>query len=283
VLPLDELLRAAARREVPARAIAVTFDDGYADTYRFAYPVLRRYALPATVYLAAGFIDGARGMWNDRLGVAIRDTTLGELRGVRDCLPERQSAPLPEPLPLATPAAREQTLAQLLGTLKPVPPTERDGLVDDIIARLGISAPAAPTMLTWTQVREMHAKGVAFGAHTVNHPILTAVPLADARREIAESKRLIEDRLQSPIAHFAYPNGTVRDFDERTKALVAEAGFTSASTMIFGTNTPDTDRYALRRGGPSEADTAVFAAKLWWYRRRQAASPAVSRPPSVHA
>src|SRR5262249_48029078 len=151
---------------------------------------------------------------------------------------------------------------------KPRPPAERDVASDEIARALKVVLDGAPRMLRWAQVREMHGDGIEFGAHTVNHPILSSLRPEAAFNEIAHSKRVIEETLQAPVRHFAYPNGTAEDFDRGTEELVARAGFTSAVSTIFGVNTSTTNRYALRRGGPWEEDPAVFGVKLWWYRWR---------------
>jgi len=257
VLSLTELLAATDRGAVPPRAVAVTFDDGYADTHEFAAPILQRYRIPATVYLATGLLETDRPMWNDRVGVAIRDTTSARLDGVPEC----------GGLPLTTPEERRTALTRTLQALKPLPPAERDARADQLSQVLHVPLDRGPRMLCWRQVEEMRAGGVEFGAHTVHHPVLTAVSIEERRREIVDSKRVIEDRLQAPVRHFAYPFGRATDFDATTKRLVREAGFVSAVSMVFGTNTAATDRYALLRGGPWEETTALFAAKLWWYRR----------------
>jgi peptidoglycan/xylan/chitin deacetylase (PgdA/CDA1 family) len=258
VLSLTALLQAVERREVPARAVAVTFDDGYEDLYRYVFPIIREHGVPITVFLATGFIDSERPMWNDAVAAAVRDTRSPALGGLPDC----------RPMPLATPAQREEAVARGLSVLKYRPLRERDDLVAQILRSLKVPEYKGPRMLRWEQVKLMHAGGVEFGAHTVQHPILTRLAPTERWYEIFNSKRAIEERLQGPVTHFAYPNGTVRDFDDVTKALVQKAGFASAASMIFGTNTPETDRYALRRGGPSEDCLSVFATKLWWYRRQ---------------
>jgi len=209
------------------------------------------------VFLATGLMDEDRPMWNDRIGVAIRDSSCERLEGVPGCAA----------MPLGTPPERRQVLERTLRALKPLPPAGRDVLASQISQTLRVPLDRGPRMLRWRQVEEMRAHGIEFGAHTVHHPILTAVSAEEQRREIVDSKRAIEDRLQAPALHFAYPNGRAADFDETTKRLVREAGFVSAVSMIFGTNTAATDRYALHRGGPWEETTALFAAKLWWYRR----------------
>lgn len=256
ILSLTALVDASERREVPPRAIAITFDDGYEDVYLHALPVLERHGVPFTIFLTTDLIDRDLPMWNDCIGMAIRDTRRSALDGIPGC----------EPLPLGSPAERWQALERTLAIGKRLPARERDELTSNIVGQLGVSLAGGPHLLRWQQVEAMQQKGVDFGAHTVHHQVLTAVTTNTAWDEISESKRVIEDRLQVPVLHFAYPNGTVRDFDEETKALVKKAGFLSAVSMIFGINTGRSDRYELRRQWPWDEDTAVFATKFWWYR-----------------
>jgi peptidoglycan/xylan/chitin deacetylase (PgdA/CDA1 family) len=256
VLSLTDLIAAADAGRIPTRAVAITFDDGYEDTYLHAFPVLRRHGMPATVFLTTGLMDSDLTMWNDGVGTAIRDTACAALDGVPGC----------GPLPLTTTQQRLEALERTLKALKAHPPSERAELTRQIGRTLGVSPDRGPGMLRWKQVEEMHAHGIEFGAHTVNHPILTSIPEEAAAREISESKRCIEERLQVPVKHFAYPNGLASDFNETTKRLLKQAGFSTAVSMLFGTNSATTDRYELRRGGPWEEDASVFATKLWWYR-----------------
>jgi peptidoglycan/xylan/chitin deacetylase (PgdA/CDA1 family) len=268
ILSLTDLLAAAQRREVPPRAIAVTFDDGYEDTYRHVDPIVRHYEVPITVFLAAGLMDSDCPIWNDRVGTAIRDTSCTRMDGVPGC----------EPLPLTTTVEREHALDRILRTIKARRPAEREELTRQISRALRVPPDRGPRMLRWRQVKEMQAHGIEFGAHTVDHPILTAVPPAEQWQQIIGSKRVIEERLQVPVTHFAYPNGKAADFDETTKALVKKAGFSAAVSMIFGTNTPETDPYELRRGGAWEEAIALFAAKLWWHRRGRITARGTSNP-----
>jgi peptidoglycan/xylan/chitin deacetylase (PgdA/CDA1 family) len=257
ILPLTDLLRAVQERDVPARAIAVTFDDGYEDTYRYMFPIARRYEIPITVFLTTGLIDVDQPMWNDLVGAALRDTNRTELSGVCDG----------QCLHLTSPAARLEALLTTLRFLKKHSLCRREELVAQIVRTLGAPPYRGPKLLRWQQIEEMHAHGVEFGAHTVHHPILTRIPFDARWREIADSKRAIEERLQTPVRHFAYPNGMSSDFDDSTKAQVKEAGFASAGTMICGTNTLDTDPYELCRIEPWEEVLPVFATKLWFYRQ----------------
>jgi peptidoglycan/xylan/chitin deacetylase (PgdA/CDA1 family) len=269
-MSLSAVLAAAARREVPPRAVAVTFDDGYLDVHTHALPILRRYAIPATVYVATAFMEDGRPMWNDRIGAAFRSPQRAVFEGV-DGLPR---------FSLDTPADRERAARRVISALKRRAPLERDRLTAAVLHALAVPATTGPQMLRWEQVRALHAAGIDIGAHTVHHPILTTLSPDEAAAEILGSKRTIEDQLQTKAEHFAYPNGTPEDFDATTQAHVEQAGFTSAASTVFGLNTAATDRFALRRGGPWEEEAAVFTAKLWWYRwrDRDAAGPRDGRP-----
>jgi len=117
-----------------------------------------------------------------------------------------------------------------------------------------------PRPLDWAQVREMHAFGMEFGSHTLTHPMLSRVPLAEARREIAESRRLIEDKLGAPAPFFCYPRG---DFNEAVKRIVKEEGYLAACTTLPGANDGTTDPFALRRTYVGRRDTpSEFAKKV---------------------
>jgi peptidoglycan/xylan/chitin deacetylase (PgdA/CDA1 family) len=117
-----------------------------------------------------------------------------------------------------------------------------------------------PRPLDWGQVREMHAHGIEFGSHTLTHAMLTRVPVSDARREVAESRRLIEDRLGAPAPFFCYPRG---DFNPAVKRIVKEEGYRGACTTLPGVNHWRTDPFALRRTYISRRDTPdEFAKKV---------------------
>jgi peptidoglycan/xylan/chitin deacetylase (PgdA/CDA1 family) len=99
-------------------------------------------------------------------------------------------------------------------------------------------------MLGWNQIQEMAANGVQFGAHTVTHPRLPELDEASARREITDSKTMIEDRLGTAVQHFAYPYGL---FDDQARHLVEDAGFTLACSTRAGFNNRALDPLLLHR------------------------------------
>lgn len=123
----------------------------------------------------------------------------------------------------------------------------------------------AEPLLELGQIREMQEGGIEFGSHTMGHPHLTALATEEARREIAESRRRLEDSLCAPCRSFAYPYG---DWDARVRGLVAEAGYEVACTTRRAAARPTHDRLALPRINIRRYNVTVrFAYKLWRARR----------------
>jgi CelD/BcsL family acetyltransferase involved in cellulose biosynthesis/peptidoglycan/xylan/chitin deacetylase (PgdA/CDA1 family) len=256
VVSLTELLD-RLENGTPGTSVAITFDDGYRDNHDNALPVLRRYGLPATVFLTTGSIDGRQPMWFDQMAGALKATAL-EFLDLEIGLPQR--------FWLRTEAERLVSVNRLFGLLRSLPDEDRRGRVPVILRQLGGNDGIAESgMLTWDQVREMKAQGIDFGGHTVTHPFLSKLSIEQAGWEVSECKRRIEEELQVLVKHFAYPNGREEDIGEQSREVIRRAGYEAAVTTIWGVNYRSTDVMALKRGQPWEADPAVFACKLDWY------------------
>jgi len=257
VVGLAELLRRLA--DGPAEPVlAITFDDGYRDNYTYAFPILQRYGLPATIFLTTGSIDSGEPLWFERLALAVKNTARDSIDLDFHSLQQ---------LTLRTPSERLKANAQIFSALRPLPDPERRRLLAEILQKLALrdAGERAHKMLTWDDARLMSANRIAFGGHTVTHPFLSRLTAEEFRWEASECKRRIEDELQLPVEHFAYPNGREEDFGLANKALVRQAGYRAAVTTIWGVNHSSTDPFELRRGGPWEESPAVFAYKLDWY------------------
>jgi CelD/BcsL family acetyltransferase involved in cellulose biosynthesis/peptidoglycan/xylan/chitin deacetylase (PgdA/CDA1 family) len=241
--------------------VAVTFDDGYRDNFVTALPILKKFGVPATVFLATGSIDAGQLPWYDQVRLAFKLTTrkslsLEDLGG-----PEGSLQELP---------GRLRLLELTLGWLRRAPQPQRAAAISAVFERLGVpERPNLPNqMLRWDEIRQMSKSNIVFGAHTVNHPPLAQASEGELKSEIAGSKRAIENRLQVPVWHFAYPFGQPFDFSARAKQVVQEAGFKTAVTTVRGLNEPGDDLFELRRFTPWEKDPALFRMKLDWYRLR---------------
>ena len=241
ILPLRELAQhIREKRPLPKRTAIITFDDGYKDVYIYAYPILKKYNVPATIFLTTGHIGTGNLFWWDKIGYLLWNTKLKRIE-----LDDLGTIPLDQV------DDRLQSISKIREHLiKKVTEEKKNKLIEKLVKELGVDIPpdlGKEIILSWHEVKEMNDNGIDFGAHTVTHPILTGVSSKQARAEITQSKREIERRLDQPVTTFSYPNGSVGDFDGEITNLLKESGFTCAVTTVPRLNTPKTDLYELGR------------------------------------
>jgi peptidoglycan/xylan/chitin deacetylase (PgdA/CDA1 family) len=236
--------------------VALTFDDGYRDVYTLAWPLLKRYRLPATLFVAVGAI--ARGsLWPDVLRHTIQRTreTSVALETLGDSGPST--------FELASDSQRLRAVRHLDARLKPLRPDERERVLGELVGKLLRVASEGlmveRVMLSWEELAALTADGVEIGAHTVSHSILTRLSELEARDEILRSRQMLEERLRVPIRHFSYPNGQASDFSPSIERLIEAARFRSACTAIRGVNGPSENRFELKRIDGAQALVKALA------------------------
>jgi peptidoglycan/xylan/chitin deacetylase (PgdA/CDA1 family) len=258
-LPLSEAVSLLAQgRALPEHAAVVTFDDGYRNNLTEAGPVLKRHSIPGTIFLATGHIGrGVRMIWPERVAWSLLNARIDR---VEIDLSDRRWIG-------ALSGANERELASrdLLRRLKRLPPDQYEPIVaqlEELCAAACAPAPVRYAFLDWDEVRRMDEDGTfEFGSHTVNHVMLGPADQGRKRREVFESKAMLDAVLKRPCRLFAYPNGEAQDFDEEDQRNLAEAGYSCAATQIAGLNDHATPRFALRRLNVSRARSdAVFEA-----------------------
>lgn len=259
VLKLDEAVERMKKNDIPDNAVVVTFDDGYKDNFVNAFPILKKYSIPATTFLATGAIDSGKPLWHDLVFSVFRETTVSLLDGFGDC--NKQYS-------LSSREEQFEVLNMVLTFLRAQNDEDRQSWIEKLRDKLGVAKQAISEnlMLSWMEAKEMESGGVSFGSHTVTHPVLTRVRIGQVLSEIYESKKAIEEHLGIPVTSFAYPNGKKGDFNDDIKNVLRDAGFTCAVTTIFGTNRKSEDLFELRRGTPWEQDLPSFAVKFAWYK-----------------
>jgi peptidoglycan/xylan/chitin deacetylase (PgdA/CDA1 family) len=255
VLPLPEAAKRLKAGDLPARAMAITFDDGYADNRTHAAPILQKHGLSATFFVATGFLDGGR-MWNDTLIEAVRACKL-------PALPLSGLHPTLAALPLGHLQERRNAIALLIQHAKYLPVQDRQQFVNAVATRAEVSAPT-DLMMRSDQVRDLRIMGMQVGAHTVSHPILRTLTRTQARQEVETSKQVLQRLLGEPVDLFAYPNGKPgEDYSPESVEVVREAGFSTAVSTQWGVSSRSTDPLQLRRFTPWDASRFRFAMRLW--------------------
>jgi peptidoglycan/xylan/chitin deacetylase (PgdA/CDA1 family) len=252
VLPLQEAVAALAGGSLPERALAITFDDGYADNFTVALPILRDHGVPAAFFVAAGFLDGGR-MWNDTVIESIRRTSRPSLDLSVLNLGTH---------PLGSTTARRAAIDALIRTLKYVEPVGRQERVDAIASLADAQLPD-DLMMTSAQVRGLAAAGMEIGGHTLSHPILARIDVPAAHREIMEGREALESMTGRPVRFFAYPNGRpVQDYGAEHVTIVRNLGFTAAVSTAPGAARAGDSLFELPRFTPWDASAGRWGLRL---------------------
>jgi peptidoglycan/xylan/chitin deacetylase (PgdA/CDA1 family) len=252
VVPLGRGLAQLRDGSLPPRAVAITFDDGYADNYQVALPVLQQYQLPAAFFVATAYLDGGC-MFNDLVIEACRAVPVGTWSTGVDSLGQCQ---------VEEGAARVALANRLIGKLKYLPAEERRAAACQLLRSAGASPPEH-LMMTSDEVRGLHSAGMEIGGHTVSHPILARLEADEAAREIRAGKEALESLLRTPVSLFAYPNGKPgTDYLPRDVELTRLAGFDAALTTVWASTTRHTGTFEVPRIGSWDRSRQRFCARL---------------------
>jgi len=237
IVTLEEAVMRLEKGDLKAHCVALTFDDGWRDNYVHAFPILKKHAVPATIFVTSDAISSGRFTWHE-FDEAILRTSADTL--------DLDAFGLGR-LPLRNACARSAAVDRLHGMLKNVQHSRRQEIAESVIRRYGKPV-GSRIMLNWDELREMQTSGlVAVGGHTISHPILTRIPAAEALKEISGCKIVIEENLGQMIRFFAYPNGTPADINRQVEDMVREAGYAAAFGMTAGPNYSPAERFNLRR------------------------------------
>lgn len=227
---------------IPSNTVILTIDDGYEDFYLYAYPILKKYSLPATVYVTTDFTDEKVWLWPDFIEFVIHQSPLYDYTFQVDGKAIQYQ--------LKTDGMKAWSdVADYCLTLKT---DAKIQFLKQFAVDLKVAAPPIPEpeyrALSWEQIREMRGHGIEIGSHTCTHPRLAMTDDSDLIYEIEGSKKRIETMLGEAVESFCYPHGAKVDFDSRSKALVKGTGYRNAVAGYFDLNVTD-DLFELRRYG----------------------------------
>lgn len=233
------------RDRLPSNSVVLTVDDGYADFYNVAFPLLRRYQIPCTFFVTTHFIGGRKWLWPDKITWMLAE---------REQFPDLEVTNEVIPGGDRTDASRLWT--QILVRLQKIDSDQVDANLDDVARQLGLVIPDQPVAefapCSWDQLAEMEASGVVeIGGHTRNHPILSRLRPEKLPDEIDGCLEDINSNLGKRPRSFCYPNGKPADFNEVVRQAVVKSGFVSACTAFYDDHHMK-DRFTLRRFSASD-------------------------------
>lgn len=216
-----EVLERNDRRILPPRAVLVTFDDAYQDFEQHAWPVLKRYQIPVTLFVPTAFPDHPeRLFWWDRLFHALCSTVKSEIR-----------TPIGN-LAIGTDLERSQAILRLKKHIKSLPNDVAIAFVEDVEQQLDVS-PHANGVLGWEELRRLAHAGVTLAPHTQTHPIMNHIPPSAMQNEALDSLYDLQREIGETLPVFAYPSGF---HNAEVVSAVRDAGFKLAFTTERGIN-----------------------------------------------
>lgn len=252
VLGVDEALELWRSGRLPPRSLVITFDDGYADNFTVAYPILRKHGVQAVFFVASGYLDGGI-MFNDVVIEAVRRTPAEslDLNWLGAGVHELQSV-----------SQRRALIHELLGRVKYLSLNGRQEALERFLQEARVVRPT-DLMMTSNQLQAMFAGGMTIGGHTMNHPILAVLDDDAAWHEIASNRQHLTDLLGVCPRFFAYPNGKPgADYTAQSVSLVEKAGYEAAFTTTWGSVGRESGAYELPRFTPWDKGRARFCVRL---------------------
>lgn len=220
------------KEDLPDNAIIITIDDGYWDNYTFAYQLLKKYAIPATIFVVTDFITQKIWLWSNKLEYILKETQKKKFK-----FPLGNTT---EEFLVDTFPNWHKSQLKIFNYCSRISDEQKNDLLNELALYLKVNVPDQTVgdfqPLTWEQIKEMNANGIHFGSHTCSHPILSRLTIEKLKYEIVQSKREIEKRLDTTVDLFCYPNGCLEDFTATTIDMLRGASYSAAVTTVPGYN-----------------------------------------------
>jgi peptidoglycan/xylan/chitin deacetylase (PgdA/CDA1 family) len=251
VISVNDILETyRSKVSLPPRPILITFDDGYSDFADYAWPILKSYHLPVTLFVPTSFPNHPeRCFWWDWLYTAIRTT------------PIQSSLKTPlGTLSISTSEQREAAFSQLREYVKILPHAEGMEWINKFCYDLGIEKPENH-VLSWETLRTLAFEGVCIGAHTQNHPMLNKISVDECQAEVSGSLHDLDTEIGSVLPIFAYPSG---GFNDQVVSVLDSMGILLAFTTQAGINELSSlDRLRIRRININRGSTInIFKSRM---------------------
>lgn len=257
VVSVAEALEYKGRGENPDKPLAViTFDDGYRDNWEKAYPVLRKYELPATFFITTGCVGNKELLWTSKVEAMFRRSPV-EILELRSLVPARVFR-------LRDHEGRMRACHEVKNEMKHVSDLERQEILKELETCMAWqSLPEEPEsfeMLSWDEVRQMARDPlVEIGSHSVSHRMLGNLSGEDLHYELVESKRRVEEETGRPARYVSYPGNS---YNEDVEGCAREAGYEAGFAVDRSLSPLGEGRYRLKRIHVEDGPLYVFQAEI---------------------
>lgn len=244
-ISLDEAIKKLHGGEaLRKRSVVMTFDDGYADNYEVAMPVLNQAGVPATFYVTVDCVENKRLPWPSRLRFAFRQTKQ-----------PYWADSVSKTWMLDHPAEREAALLRSCDECCQLSGTAQEAFVERVEQQLETKLPSSEScsMMSFNQLRALQQNGHIVGSHTMTHPNMAYLKETEAVLELSESKRRLELHLETPIKHFSYPCPALSPhWSPKTLEQSRAAGYDTAVTTDNGLVHSGDNLFCLKRIRPTK-------------------------------
>jgi peptidoglycan/xylan/chitin deacetylase (PgdA/CDA1 family) len=248
VISLQELVEHLEKGVIPSRSVVVTFDDGFADNFLWAYPYLKRHQITATIFLTTDAIDNHKPIWIQELCYLVN--TVGVERIV-DHL--NASADKLNTAPLVVKTGSDMSLTEQLEKhlVYRLHKSDRENIICELYSHFHLQKKKIFSnnnyFLNWYQIHQMHADKLCFGNHGASHSSFGAMSLTEQKNDIINSKRIIEQNIGKGFLPFAYPFGQSNDYTYETAKIIRQTGHNCIVTAEPTSNDVNASPYELGR------------------------------------
>ncbi|APF17853.1 polysaccharide deacetylase [Caldithrix abyssi DSM 13497] len=245
VIPLQEAVERLQTGKLTENYAVVTFDDGYRNNFDYAFSVLKKHAVSAAFFVTTGLIGGNDCLWTDWVTYLVFHSTNKTI--------ELNFNGWHRAFTLNSEEQKIRASIEIRDLMKSATLSEEEMLLKQLKAQVSIDAhpvaanPDRYAFMNWEQVKTMADQGMEIGSHTHRHALLNMLSNEEAQRELAESKRMIEEKTNASCKFFAYPNGQLKDFNDAHIEMMREMGYLAALTQVPGSNKVGEDLFRLKR------------------------------------
>jgi len=228
-ISLKELEKQIKEKNIKNKSIVITFDDGYVDNFDFAMPLLEKYKIPATIFVTTHYVNKNQEPWWDEL---------------EKVLPEDPSWDVTKNIF----NNYQKKYIELHKKLKPLSMGEKENIVSQLASKNKKSCREDYRIVNSDELKKLNlSKFIEIGSHSVTHPQMSMQNIHEQIYEIKESKKYLEDIIQTSITSFSYPFGTPNDIGPLTPELLEKNGYTVATANSPDFITKNTDPLMLPR------------------------------------